>query len=776
MLFPIVLAGILSIFSFTFSKLVKKKLYKFLFLVPLVLFIYTSFYYPTANLLNGELKVYRWVPSLGINFNIKVDSLSWMFSMLITGIGTLIYVYAGNYLKGHKYLSRFYGYLSLFMMAMLGLVLSDNIIGLFVFWELTSISSFFLIGFNNEEEESRKNALTALGITAGGGFLLMSGFLLLQNISGTASILRMEELSGIIKENGLYGLAFVFILFGAITKSAQFPFHFWLPGAMKAPTPVSAYLHSATMVKAGIYLLARFTPILGGTEMWMWSLTIIGGATMVYAAFHSIFKTDLKSILAYSTIAALGIMTFLIGLGTSYAITALSAFIVIHALYKAGLFMVVGIIDHEVHSRDITYLSGLRKVLPIVSIAGILLAISNAGIPLSVGFIGKDLMYESTWNSEIGWISTIGTGLLIFTNILLLYAGFQAGVRPFQGMIKPEFEKVHIPSKSLWLPPLLLGVLSMLFGIFPGIFGEIFVHAADDVIFGKSINTSLKFWHGLNMIFLFSVSTIVVGILFFFSFKSTHKIESRFLLFEIISPKSFVERFAEAVRKFAFYYTRLLQNGHLRIYLMVIILFTTILVGSKLLVDVPLAVNTESLNEFRFYEFAVFIIMVISVFVTIITNSRLTSIAGLSVIGLCICLIFVFYGAPDLAMTQFTIDTLTVVLFMLVMYRLPGYLTVSGKLINAIKIRDAIIATLFGVMISIIALQVLVTPADKKISEFYSKYAYTVGKGKNVVNVILVDFRGFDTMIETIVLSIAAIGVYSMLKIKTSGHEQNTFL
>src|SRR5690606_21078161 len=315
---------------------------------------------------------------------------------MITGIGFLVFLYTSNYLKGHKYLDRFYGYLSMFMAAMLGLVLSDNMISLFIFWELTSISSFFLIGFNNHNPDSRKSAITALAITGLGGLSLLAGSLVLGAVGGTYSITQLLNSTGEIAASPYYIIIILFFFGAAFTKSAQFPFHFWLPGAMKAPTPVSTYLHSATMVKAGVYLLMRFTPVLGSTEMWNSTLIIVGAVTMVYAAIHTLFRRDLKGILAYSTIAALGILVFLIGQGTEGALLAATLFIVVHALYKATLFLVTGIIDHQTHSRDVTVLKGLRKVMLPVAIAGFLAAISSAGIPPTLGFLGKELTYEST--------------------------------------------------------------------------------------------------------------------------------------------------------------------------------------------------------------------------------------------------------------------------------------------------------------------------------------------------------------------------------------------
>src|SRR5690554_407177 len=392
-----VLSGLLvSLLLVPLGKFVRGKWSILVSLLPFSLFLYFLSFLPQISQGHTFHESFAWVPSLGLNLDFYLDGLSLMFALLITGIGTLIFLYASAYLEGHPFLDRFYGYLSLFMAAMLGMVLSDNILLLFIFWELTSISSYFLIGFNNNQSASRKSALVALGITGGGGYLLLAGLILAGNLSGTFSIQEMVNSSSAIKDHALYGLILLFVFAGAFTKSAQFPFHFWLPGAMKAPTPVSAYLHSATMVKAGIFLLARMFPVLGGTIEWSTTLMIVGGFTMVYAAYHALFKTDLKGILAYTTISALGILVFLIGMGTEASLLAASVFILVHALYKATLFLVTGIIDHETGTRDVTKLSGLRKVMLPVAIAGILAALSNAGIPPTFGFMGKDLIYEGT--------------------------------------------------------------------------------------------------------------------------------------------------------------------------------------------------------------------------------------------------------------------------------------------------------------------------------------------------------------------------------------------
>ncbi|HIY77228.1 MAG TPA: Na(+)/H(+) antiporter subunit A, partial [Candidatus Sphingobacterium stercorigallinarum] len=400
MLFTILLGFIFSLLLIPFSRRFKSSWSITLPLIPTALFGYYLSYVPDVS--NGLIffQELNWVPSLGVNFQFQLDGLGLLFTLLITGIGSGIFFYARSYLNGHPYFDRFFGYLLLFMSAMLGLVLSDSIFLLFIFWELTSISSFFLIGFNNEQEASRKSALTALSVTGMGGFFLLAGLVLIGNMAGTYQISELIAYRETILADPLYPLALGLILLGAFTKSAQFPFHFWLPGAMKAPTPVSAYLHSATMVKAGVYILARFFPILGATALWSNTLMIVGGFTMLYAAVQSLFRLDLKAILAYSTIAALGMLVFLLGLGSVEALIAASVFILVHALYKATLFMVTGIIDHETGTRDISKLAGLRKVMAPVAIAAVLAALSSAGLPLTYGFIGKDLIYEATLHAD----------------------------------------------------------------------------------------------------------------------------------------------------------------------------------------------------------------------------------------------------------------------------------------------------------------------------------------------------------------------------------------
>ncbi|WP_060874029.1 putative monovalent cation/H+ antiporter subunit A [Myroides odoratus] len=769
MLFIILLTFVLAFSTLFLKGLGRSKFTGLLTLIPLSLFIYFLSYLPKIQS-GKEVMLFRneWVPSLGIAFDFKLDGLSLLFSLLITGIGTLVYWYASYYLKGHVYIHRFFAYLGLFMGAMLGVVLSDNLISLFVFWELTSITSFFLIGFNNEEEDSRKSALWALGITGLGGFFLLSFAAVMGSIAGSYSIHELLTQSDFLKEHASYGVLLFFLFMGAFTKSAQFPFHFWLPGAMKAPTPVSAYLHSATMVKAGIYLLARFTPILGDHVYWNTTLQIIGGLTMLFGAIHSVFRKDMKGILAYTTISALGLIVFLLGVGSEKAIYAASIFILVHALYKATLFLVTGTVDHQTHTRDINQLGGLRKTMPALAGAALIAALSSAGIPLTFGFIGKEIIYDATYTYPINEWALAFTGAAVLTNIFLTASGFLVGIKPFFGKVKKACQDVPKPSIQMWLPPVILAVLSVVFGVLPQFVNEGVLASVVRAIGGKPIDMELALWHGFNEIVALSGGTILLGTALYFVFKGYKNSLAVVSPFYNLSPQHIFGFVVEKFRLFAYTYTRLFQSGYLRIYLMVIIVFFIGLVGYKLFADVPLRVNTEGLSEFRVYELVVFLITVIAIFFAINTPSRLSAIAATGVVGYCICLIFVFYGAPDLAMTQFAIDTLTVVLFVLVLFKLPGFLKLSNR---RIQFRDAVVSIAFGGLISLITLQALVSPADKEISRYYAENAYILAKGKNVVNVILVDFRGFDTLIETIVLSIAALGVYGLLKYRTKDEE-----
>ncbi len=758
---------LLALFCVPMGNLVKKKLSDYLFLIPLAGFIYYASQIPT--ILKGQAVSFRyeWVPTFGINLDFYLDGLSLLFCLLITGIGTLVFIYASNYLKGNPYISRFFGYLGLFVTAMLGLVSSNNIILLFVFWELTSISSFFLIGFDNENEDAQKSALTALTITGGGGLLLLGGVILMSNITETYSIKAMALNGAQIREHAWYGFIVLSIFAGAFTKSAQFPFHYWLPNAMKAPTPVSAYLHSATMVKAGIYLLARFSPILGGTTAWQTTLLVVGACTMLYSAFHSIFRVDMKGILAYSTIAALGILVFLLGIGTKEAFIAAAVFILVHALYKAALFLVTGVVDHETGTRDIRALSGLRHVLMPVAIAGIIAAMSNAGVPLFYGFIGKDLIYEATTH-EGGWSGILLSAAAVVTNIFIGYAGLLVGIKPFLGKIKDDHSGLHLPSWRLWIPPLILALLSLAFGIMPQLTSN-FMSRVSTAMIGRHPEVHLKLWHGVNTVFILSMLTLAGAAILYFVRRITNRELITLSSFNKLAPSAIIDRWTIGLMRVARTYTDTMHNGYLRSYTMTIVMFMVIILSYKLFNGAPIEIHWDKLSPISFYEVLVAVLMIGAIILSALTSSRLTAIVALSVVGYAICILYVMYGAPDLAMTQFAIDTLTVVLFVLVLFKLPPFLNFTN---NRIKIRDSLVSLAFGTIVGLISIMVLNEPVDKTVTPYYAENVYKLAKGKNVVNVILVDFRGYDTMFEIVVLAMASIGVYSLLKLKVKKSER----
>lgn len=767
MLLFVCLGFLFSISIFFTHQLVKGKLAWVTTVVPLSIFIYFARYLPDVS--NGEVvrDNYNWIPTFGINLDLVVDGLSLLFVLMISGIGTLVFWYTSAYMKGHKYLDRFYAYLGIFMSAMLGLVLSDNLISLFIFWELTSISSFFLIGFNNESSSSRKSALLALGITGIGGLFLLAASVILGNISSSYSITEIVQYSDDVMMNSGYVFICILVFLAAFTKSAQFPFHFWLPGAMKAPTPVSTYLHSATMVKAGVYLLLRFSPILSGTDFWHITLIVVGGITMLYTAFHMLFRTDLKGILAYSTICALGIMTFLTGIGSYEALIAALVFIIVHALYKASLFLITGIIDHETGTRDITKLSGLRKGLMPVAVAGFLAAFISGGIIPSLGFVGKDLIYESTLHAQFNpWILT---GISILTNVLLFYGGFIVGLKPFLGEIKEEYSNLHLPSIRMWLPPVIMVSLGLVLGVLPHLPGEYLVVPGAKILSQTTDSFRVKLWHGFNLVFWLSTLTIVAGTILYLVLKPKTSFEHAIHKLEFISPKSIIERISVLYKIVSKYWTMLFQNGYLRHYVATYVTFIIILVGFLLYQDPTFVIDYNTLSDLTVYEIVIIVIMFLSTLFTVFTPSRLAAVASMGIIGFAFCLLYLFYSAPDLAMTQFSVDTLTVILFVLVLYRLPKYLRFSK---NYLRIEHGILASIFGTMITLLILKVISEPKNTEISDFYAENSYVLAKGKNVVNVILVDFRGTDTLIEITVLIVAAIGVFGLLKLRLKAKDK----
>lgn len=704
-----------------------------------------------------------WFSSLDVNVALRLDGLSYLMACLITGIGALIVIYAGGYMHGHPQLGRFYLYLLSFMGAMLGLVLSDNLILLFVFWELTSITSYLLIGFNHEEKASRWKALQALLVTGLGAMSMLAGFILIAMETGTFSISEVNGMGDLLGASPFYTAIVILVLGGAFTKSAQVPFHFWLPNAMAGPTPVSAYLHSATMVKAGIYLMALLTPALGGSELWGNTLSIFGGATLLLAVTLGLFQKDVKSILAYTTLAVLGLLTMLLGIGTEYAIKAMVVFLIGHALYKATLFMVAGSIDHETGTRDVLLLRGLRGLMPITALAGGLAALSMSGLPPFFGFIGKELIYKAGVSLSGAELSLLVVALV--GNLLMMGLALNVGIAPFFGKANHSAlpKKPHEAPVSMWLGPILLGVSGLVIGILPFLVTGALVAPAIASIMGESIHpVDLALWHLVkpNLPLLLSGVTIVGGLLVFICRKKFWSIADRVLT--TIRPygaDAIYERIFNATIWFAKTQTRCLQTGRLHDYVFFIILTTVCFLAWAIISFGGLNFSVDWAS-FDLLIVCLVVIMIVAAVIAVAARSYITVLVALGVVGFGVALIFAYYGAPDLAITQLLVETLTVVLFLFVVLRLPELKTISSRFT---RVRDAIIATAFGSLITVLLLKAVSIQFDHAISDKLAAMSYPMAKGKNVVNVILVDFRALDTMGEIVVIAVAALGIAALV-------------
>jgi len=701
---------------------------------------------------------HNWVPSLNISFSFMLDGLSLLFSILITAIGALVFAYANSYLPENDKKPRFYLYILIFMSSMIGLVLSENLLTMFIFWELTSISSYMLIGFYHERDASRKSALQALLITAGGGLALLAGILIIGQVSGTYSINQLLVQSDLIRSSPLYMTILILVLIGAFTKSAQFPFHFWLPGAMEAPAPVSAYLHSATMVTAGVYLLARLNPFLGGTDEWHYIITITGAVTMIIGAIISLYQSDLKRMLAYSTVSALGTMMLLLGIDTALSIKAAMVFLLVHSLYKGSLFLVAGTIDHETGIRDVNSIGGLFKAMPLTAIAACLAALSMAGLPPLFGFIAKELVYEA--KLQVPDIGTLIAIIGILSNILLIAVAGILSIQMFFGSKKQTPKDPHEAPISMVLGPIVLSVLGLIVGLFPDSLAKPLISAAVSAVRAEQTTIKLALWHGINQILMLGLLTLVGGVI---AYLAREKIKKTLQYIPInLRADHLYDLSLLGLNKLARAQTKVIQSGYLSYYVMIVILTVIGLVGGSFFYKSGSTFNFTNL-EITVYEIMVIVAIVLGVGISIFSSSRLMAIVGLCVVGFGITIIFILFGAPDLAITQFAIETLTVILFVLAIYKLPKFLPLS---VDSVKYKDAIVALFFGGTITVLLLNVISVPMASDLKTYFGDNSLSLGKGLNVVNVILVDFRALDTLGEVIVLSVAATGIYSLLKLR----------
>ncbi|WP_437437277.1 putative monovalent cation/H+ antiporter subunit A [Shinella daejeonensis] len=737
-------------------------------LVPFGIFLHFLGF--NAEIARGEVVTggYAWVPAYNVSFSWLIDGLSLAFLSLISGIGTLIVLYAGGYLKGHPHQGRFFSFILIFMGAMLGLVASDSFLMLFVFWELTSIASFLLIGFDHEREAARRAALQALVVTSGGGLFLLAGLLILWNVTDVTQLSLLLSYGEEVRASPFYLAIFFLILGGAFTKSAQFPFHFWLPNAMEAPTPVSAYLHSATMVKAGVYLLMRLNPVLGGTPAWETVLPALGGLTLLVGGVLAIRQTDLKLMLAYTTVASLGLLVLLTGFGTEKALAAAALYLVAHSLFKGALFMVAGILDHEAGSRDVTRLAGLRRAMPVTFAAAVLAALSMSGLPPFFGFLAKEEVYAALSGGSLRALAF--TAAAVVGNGLMIAVAFAVALKPFLGPVvmapgsRHEAENLHEAPLLLWFGPLALAVKGLAIGIFAGFTHAVLTSPLASAIAGKPETVSASAVPHVGAALVLSLVTLAFGVLVYLGLARARAAAGRLVEDIGWGPDRGFDQAMRGLLAFSVAVTRFVQPGRMGVYMTA----TFLAIALALLLPPALYGEWPDLPLWPagvpFHELAIMALALLGVGAVLAANNRLTAILALGIQGFCVAVIFLLFGAPDLAFTQFMVETLSVVILTLVMTRLK--LTPRDHRPFGRKIADAAVAIACGLGFSLYLLKVVQGRFDTALTDFFNLYARTIAHGSNVVNVIIVDFRGTDTLGEIAVVMITGLAILSLIRIR----------
>lgn len=713
------------------------------------------------------IQTWSWLPQLGIDFSFRLDSLALLFALLISGIGTLIYIYAYYYLNPKNSLSKLYFLLMLFMAAMLGISLSNNLLILLVFWELTSISSFLLVGYWSNYEAAQRGSRMALTITGMGGLAMLGGFILLGQITGTYQIDQILTMTEQIQSHALFVPTLLLILLGAFTKSAQFPFHFWLPNAMAAPTPVSAYLHSATMVKAGLFLVARLLPIFAGAALFHNIVTFVGLFTLCMAAFFAIFKEDLKGLLAYSTISHLGLIMCLLGIGSPLAVAAAIFHIINHATFKAALFMIAGIIDHESGTRDLRKLSGLWQLLPFTATLTMITAASMAGVPLTNGFLSKEMFFTEL-------VANLSGPVLVGSAIVATLAGIFAvtySIRLVHGVFFDGPLGKQVPNKNAHEPPFgmrapatLLAFLCILVGLLPALLVEKIVNSTTQATTQNFAfeGTHLALWHGFNLPLLMSVIALAGGAVFYFSLAKGGALREIDLDPKLgcLQGRILFDLFLKNLLLNSRRFRRATETGKLQSYLLWIVIFTIGLVGFPLLSN-GIGSGTRELTHAPALAIVLWMLLFSACWMLLwFHHERIKAVLISGAVGLVVTMVFIGFSAPDLALTQITVDVVTTVLLLMSLSLLPQLTPYESSPTR--RWRDAIIAIGGGLGIAAIA-WLIMTRDHNSISWFFLQQSIPLGGGTNVVNVILVDFRGFDTFGEITVLGIAAIGVLSLM-------------
>jgi multicomponent Na+:H+ antiporter subunit A len=731
-------------------------------LLPALAFAHFAGFLP--EIARGEVRTggYAWVPSFNLSFSWFLDGLSLTFALLITGIGTLILIYSGGYLKGHPLQGRFLSFIFLFMGAMLGLVVSDSFLMLFVYWELTSITSFLLIGFDHEREAARRAALQALVVTGAGGLSLLAGLIFLWNITGVTQLSLLVHLGDTLRASPFYLAALLLVLGGAFTKSAQFPFHFWLPNAMEAPTPVSAYLHSATMVKAGVYLLMRLQPAMGATPAWEILLPFFGGITLLVGTLLGLKQTDMKLILAYTTVASLGLLVMLTGFGSPHALEAAVLYLLAHSLFKGALFMVAGAVDHEAGSRDMTRLSGLGTAMPLTFAGALLAALSMGGVPLFFGFLAKEEIYAALAgaNPRAVFFSLIA----IIGNALMFALAFAVGLKPFLGHLSQTVRKPHEAPPALLLGPLVLALAGLIGALVPALSHAYFTSPMASAVAGRAVVVEITSMPHLGMPLALSVLTIALGLLAYWQLDRLRGVMIRVLESLGDGPDRGFDHGVAGLLRAAVWITRRLQPGRLEFYVTVTfaVVALTLLVPLFAFGELPAMPTWPA--DMLIQEAAFLVIALIGILAVLRARNRLTAIVSLGIHGFAIAVIFLLFGAPDLSFTQFMVETLSVIILTLVMTKLR--LTPSDHRPRGELLLDSTIAIACGTGFTLLLLKTLQLPFDGVLTDFFNTYSKTIAHGANVVNVIIVDFRGTDTLGEIAVVMITGLAVLALVRVR----------
>ncbi|QCB45887.1 monovalent cation/H+ antiporter subunit A [Hydrogenophaga sp. PAMC20947] len=709
---------------------------------------------------------WEWVPEIGLSLSFRLDGLSLMFAGLILFIGLMIVIYAHFYLSAKDSVAKFYSEMMLFMAAMLGVVLSDNLLLLVVFWELTSLSSFLLVGYWSHRADARAGARQALAVTGGGGLVMLGGFVLLGQIAGTFELSEMLGQVERIQADPLFVPALLLILVGAFTKSAQFPFHFWLPDAMAAPTPVSAYLHSATMVKAGVFLMMRMYPVLAGTGWFEAVVTTVGLITVLFAAFIALFKHDLKGLLAYSTVSHLGLITFLVGLGSPLAAVAAVFHVLNHATFKASLFMIAGIVDHETHSRDMRQLGGLYKLMPWTATLSMVAAASMAGVPLTNGFLSKEMFFteavvgtSGVWGWVVPVLVTLAGIFSVAYSLRFVHDTYFNG--PIGNVPNPH---PHEPPLGMKLPTMILVAMGIVVGLLPALtFGPL-VHVAASAMTGRELpEYHLAIWHGFNLPLLMSAIAVAAGAAIYLWLargRRLHRILSEDW-FGPVTGRQIFEGVIDGLFRWAGRISVRLETGSLQRYLGWLIGAAVVVAGLQF-VGSGIGAGDRTLLPASPLAMAVWALLMAScVAIAWTHHQRFQAVILVGLVGLVTSLVFVSLSAPDLALTQLSVEVVSTVLMLMGLALLPQHSPSESTL--ARRVRDGVLALAGGAGMAWVS-WVLLTRNHESISWFFLEKALPIGGGTNVVNVILVDFRGYDTFGEITVLGIAAVGVLALME------------